>query len=432
MSLLSDMGLIEKEKRKTEYIDVSLLDENPDNFYAVDDVSDLKAAIVAAGGVRLNLIVQPENNGRYKIISGHRRCKAVRELLKEKTDEISSKVPCEIETDETIAQILLITTNSTARRLNTWERLEQFKRLEEIVEDAMKSGRLNGRKRDAIAGLMHENKTNVARIQAINNRLCECWDDYLENNRLGISAAYEISKESRAAQEAFEEYCYVHDVDSVSLPLISEFFKDYHEKESDDCQCTGPLKSVEKVDTEVKTDIPTVEAVQKDAAQKTVFSNAKDETEKPEKKLEKMAIQTGDDKPKEPEPPLKRAIKKIIKKYEDMIRPQITLSTAANYIQEIHSTDVDYIGLDDNNGNHLYARDFVKIEGLFESKDCYYGMIYYDQADARYLIGVFMDTENETELLPCTFSSIKGYIERLGNASFEGDVEKMCRELMTQ
>ena len=65
MSILSDMGLVPKEKqRKIEYLDVDLLDENPDNFYDTSNVETLKAAIVAAGGVRQNLIVQPTSNGR--------------------------------------------------------------------------------------------------------------------------------------------------------------------------------------------------------------------------------------------------------------------------------------------------------------------------------------------------------------------------------
>jgi len=232
MSILSDMGLVPKEKqRKIEYLDVDLLDENPDNFYDTSNVETLKAAIVTAGGVRQNLIVQPTSNGRYQIISGHRRCKAMKELIKEHVVGIENKVPCEIETDDMNAQLLLITTNSSTRKLNAWERVEQYRRLESLAKYYQKTGKLSGRRRDAIADMMNDNHTNVARYQAIANNLLPSLNEWLKDGRLGISAAYEVCKEPIEAQQQFEEEVTPTEAEktgSISLTRISTFFALWH------------------------------------------------------------------------------------------------------------------------------------------------------------------------------------------------------------
>lgn len=232
MSILSDMGLVPKDKqRKIEYLDVDLLDENPDNFYDTSNVETLKAAIVAAGGVRQNLIVQPTSNGRYQIISGHRRCKAMKELIKEHAVGIENKVPCEIETDDMSAQILLITTNSSTRKLNAWERVEQYRRLESLAKYYQKTGKLSGRRRDAIADMMNDNHTNVARYQAIANNLIPALNEWMKDGRLGISAAYEICKEPVEAQQQFEKEVKPTEEEgqgTISLTRISTFFSLWH------------------------------------------------------------------------------------------------------------------------------------------------------------------------------------------------------------
>lgn len=91
MGLMENMGLVQKQ-REIKQIDVKLLVEHPDNFYDVSDVTELKQAIVMAGGVRQNLIVEPVDGGKYRIVSGHRRCKAVKELLDEHADIVDGAV----------------------------------------------------------------------------------------------------------------------------------------------------------------------------------------------------------------------------------------------------------------------------------------------------------------------------------------------------
>ena len=206
MSLMENMGLVNKDKdRAIKQIPVNLLVENPDNFYIVGDVEELKNSIIAAGGVRQNLIVEPMKDGRYMIVSGHRRCKAVKELLKEQTVGIPDTVPCEISMDHYGNQLLLIDTNSTSRDLTAWERVEQYKQLNSLFKYGVMTGKITGRKRDAIAKTLHESKTNIARYSAISNNLRKYYEDWMKSGKLGISAAYELSKLTPDMQKEFYE-----------------------------------------------------------------------------------------------------------------------------------------------------------------------------------------------------------------------------------
>lgn len=222
MSLIENMGLVNKDKDRTiKQIPVNLLVENPDNFYIVGDVEELKNSIIAAGGVRQNLIVEPMKDGRYLIVSGHRRCKAVKELLKEQTVGIPDTVPCEISTDHYGNQLLLIDTNSTSRDLTAWERVEQYKQLNSLFKYGVMTNQINGRKRDAIAKTLHESTTNIARYSAISNNLRKYYADWMKSGKLGISAAYELSKLTPDRQKDFYEQHM--DDDEITLKSIEDF-----------------------------------------------------------------------------------------------------------------------------------------------------------------------------------------------------------------
>jgi ParB family chromosome partitioning protein len=219
---MENMGLVNKDKDRTiKQIPVNLLVENPDNFYIVGDVEELKNSIIAAGGVRQNLIVEPMKDGRYMIVSGHRRCKAVKELLKEQTVGIPDTVPCEISTDHYGNQLLLIDTNSTSRDLTAWERVEQYKQLNSLFKYGVMTNQINGRKRDAIAKTLHESTTNIARYSAISNNLRKYYADWMKSGKLGISAAYELSKLTPDRQKDFYEQHM--DDDEITLKSIEEF-----------------------------------------------------------------------------------------------------------------------------------------------------------------------------------------------------------------
>lgn len=178
-----------------------------DNFYSVENISELKSSIEMFG-VLQNLTVKPLEGGKYKIIAGHRRYKACVELVAEGKTEYEY-VPCGIqaEPDEIKERILLIMTNSTTRELSDWEKMKQAEELRKYFEILKKRDNLPGRVRDLVAEALDTSATQIARMTAIEKNLAPEFTKEFKAGRLGLSAAYELSGMSAERQEtAYTEY----------------------------------------------------------------------------------------------------------------------------------------------------------------------------------------------------------------------------------
>ena len=205
MNIMANMGITKKKQMEVKQIPAALLVENPDNFYLVGDVSDLKESIITDGGVLQNLVVEPMDDGRYLIISGHRRAKAVKELLKEGAVGISETLPCLISRDKDQNNRSLIDLNATTRKLTAWEEVEQYNRKRSLLEYQKKAGKLNKRMRDALSDALGKAPTQIAYFSAITNNLKRYFYGWMKTEKLGISAAYELSKLSDEQQKDFYE-----------------------------------------------------------------------------------------------------------------------------------------------------------------------------------------------------------------------------------
>lgn len=192
---------------KVVSLNINDLVPSKDNFYSVENVEELKTSIEIFG-VLQNLTVKPLDNGKYEIISGHRRHKACKELVAEGKTEFEY-VPCGIqsERDEIKEKILLIMTNSTARELSDYEKMKQAEELRRNFELLKKRENLPGRVRDLVAEALNTSSTQIARLNAIENNLNPEFKEEFKSGKIGTSAAYELSGMSEEKQAAaFEEY----------------------------------------------------------------------------------------------------------------------------------------------------------------------------------------------------------------------------------
>ena len=177
------------------------------NFYSVENVEELKTSIEMFG-VLQNLTVKPLDNGKYEIISGHRRHKACMKLVAEGKTEFEY-IPCGIQTeqDEIKEHILLIMTNSTARELSDWEKMKQAEELRRSFEELKKRESLPGRVRDLVAEALNTSPTKIARLNAIDNNLTPEFKEEFKQGKIGTSAAYELSGMSDEQQkQAYSDY----------------------------------------------------------------------------------------------------------------------------------------------------------------------------------------------------------------------------------
>ena len=201
-------------------IDVEDLMPSKDNFYSTENIEELALSIELAGCIEQNLVVKPEAHGKYEVIAGHRRRLAALKLVSEGKEEYR-KVPCRIkkESDEIKDKLALIFTNSTARQLSDWEKVQQAKQLKEILteykkalqeenKDKPKEEREKmGRIRDIVAQMLNTSTTQIGRMEAIDNNLSPEFKQELEKGNIGISTAHELSRlDEEKQQEAFRQY----------------------------------------------------------------------------------------------------------------------------------------------------------------------------------------------------------------------------------
>lgn len=188
-----------------ERISYSKLVPSEDNFYSMQEIEELKTAIELAGRVLNNLVVTPLEDGKYKILSGHRRHRAVGMLLDEGKTEYEF-LPCSVEqiddTDRAVReQVLLIAANSQ-REKTAWDKLEEVRRMRDLQRQAKAEQGLNGRVRDLVARSLNISSSRVAKYDSILNNLISPLMEEIKADNLPISTAYELSKLNTEQQQA--------------------------------------------------------------------------------------------------------------------------------------------------------------------------------------------------------------------------------------
>lgn len=222
-------------------LDVEDLMPSKDNFYSTENIEELAVSIELAGGIEQNLVVKPQAHGKYEVIAGHRRRLAALKLVNEGKEEYR-KVPCRIKTESDAIKdkLSLIFTNSTARQLSDWEKIQQAKELKEVLleykkaleeenKDKPKEERVKmGRIRDIVAQMLNTSTTQVGRMEAIDNNLSPEFKQELEKGNINISTAHELSRldEEKQAQ-AYAQYeekgeLHIKDVKEEPKPEITD------------------------------------------------------------------------------------------------------------------------------------------------------------------------------------------------------------------
>lgn len=223
MNLAESLGFVpQKTARAVRAINIGKLIPNPANFYHIGSLDELKASILEDGGVRQNLIVEPKGDGTYIIISGHRRCQAVKELLVDGAD-VEADLPCEIEPDHAKAERLLIRANSAARILTPWEEVLQAQRADEIITRQRQEGVISETKRQAMQTLLHKSSRTIGRLCAIYNNLIVDLQQKMKDGKLGVSVAYEICQLRPEDQKGLFDGMTKFDIEEISLADVRHY-----------------------------------------------------------------------------------------------------------------------------------------------------------------------------------------------------------------
>ena len=236
-SLLKDMPDLGTGREQIEYIRLELLDEDPSNFYQLSEIPEL-AANIQLCGLQQPIRVRATGNGRYQIVSGHRRRAAVA-LLAEEEPQKWEEVACIIEQDsasEALQQLRLIYANASTRKMSAAELSRQAEEVERLFYQLKEEGyEFPGRMRDHVAQAVNASKSKLARLKVIRENLDESWVDAFESGKLTESQAYELAQMPRAWQYILQAN-WPYSVQSLFRERIENYHKKCNALQEIDCE----------------------------------------------------------------------------------------------------------------------------------------------------------------------------------------------------
>lgn len=198
-SLFGDAAAVSKSDtdRTVKMIDIDQLQANEKNFYKVGkkDLDDLKSSIEISGILDPPSVCKADGD-KYRIISGHRRCEAVRQLVKEGRKDLRM-VPCFIRSPQSaeMEELELIWANATSRVLSSPELAQQAARVEELLYQLKEQGvEFPGRMRDHVAQACKISRTKLANLHAIQTNLRAPLLDMWRKRTLNDAQALELSR----------------------------------------------------------------------------------------------------------------------------------------------------------------------------------------------------------------------------------------------
>lgn len=218
-------GQQEAGENEIVMVDVEDLVPSKDNFYHVD--SDLKRSIELVGVLQPLLVNKPEN-GKYKVIAGHRRRLAAMELVKEGKESFRF-MPCVFKKEDVMDRLAIIMANRF-REKTDWEKMTEAVEAEELAKELKKEYRIEGRTREILSEITGVAEAQLGRYKAIyNNLLPQLMEEFRAGN-IVISVAVELSgmEEDMQRKAAY----ILMDGGTISLPDVKEMKKQAEEQKN--------------------------------------------------------------------------------------------------------------------------------------------------------------------------------------------------------
>lgn len=205
--ILKDVSEPDTGREQIEYIQRELIDDDPNNFYQLTDLDGL-AENISLCGLQQPIRVRQKEDGRYVIVSGHRRRAAIA-MLAEDEPERWKEVSCIVERDAvspSLQQLRLIYANASTRKLTSAEISEQAEQVEKLLYLLKEEGyEFPGRMRDHVAEAVGTSKTKLARLKVIRDNLAESWVDAWKGGTLTESQAHALAQMPAAWQDIIRE-----------------------------------------------------------------------------------------------------------------------------------------------------------------------------------------------------------------------------------
>lgn len=217
------MGYLDKLKTRAsenaagevKMLPVAALEANKRNFYRMTDIEELSESI-RTNGLEQNLVVTPEADGKYRVITGHRRLMALRRLRSLGAGPES--VPCLIRPAESEAmEMLRLITSNQYRELTDWEKMTQLVKALDAVETLKRNGAewlgeisLHRPAMEVVSAVTSMSRTTVNKYALIAKKLLPELAEEMRLGKLAFTVAYTICRYPEEWQrELVQEQRYV-------------------------------------------------------------------------------------------------------------------------------------------------------------------------------------------------------------------------------
>ena len=220
MALMNTASQSEAAKHPYELkmLPIDVIIPNPANHYSMAGIDELADSILIAGRVLQNIVVKAADaDGRYMIISGHRRHLACQKLVADGHAEFANIAALvENEANENMRELMLIYTNSTARQLTDAEKMRQAQRATDILKQIKADGKLDAPIRETVARMLNTTSGQLARYAAIANNLTNPQlKEAFEQEKIGVSVAYDSSRLSDEGQSEIADKLHTEGVVTI-------------------------------------------------------------------------------------------------------------------------------------------------------------------------------------------------------------------------
>ena len=176
-------------------IEVDDIQPNKDNFYEMTEIEEL-AEDIERQGLMSVLVATAAENGKYKLISGHRRLAAIKLLISEGRRK-STTVPCYVkgEKSDVETQLDLIMLNATQRTYTSADTMREYEELERIFKALEEAGKpIKGKMRNNIAKVLNVSPAQIAKIDNIKHNAISDVEQAVKSGDMSISTANEVAK----------------------------------------------------------------------------------------------------------------------------------------------------------------------------------------------------------------------------------------------
>lgn len=224
-SVLADVSNLDT-REQIQYINLNQLDEDERNFYSLSGLDGLVDSIQMFGIMDpIRVRQHPDADGRYIVISGHRR-RAAAMQLRDTGDQRFAEVPCIIQQNNgstELQELRLIHANSAARVMTAPEIAKQAERVTALLYALQEQGmEFEGRMRDHVAEAVNVSKTKLARLQVITRHLDPCWKKSFEKGTIVEATAYALARmPAEYQQEIFRKNSHGMEVCNIQEMVVT-------------------------------------------------------------------------------------------------------------------------------------------------------------------------------------------------------------------